>query len=248
MKISVITACRDAATSIAHTLESFLAQDHAAKELLVLDGASTDGTQDIVARYVGEGVTLRSERDRGMYDAINKGLRFYTGDAVGTLNADDAYHDRGVLRRVAEALGEADITYGDLDFVADHAGKRVVRRWRTAARPRRGFQTGWMPAHPTFYVRRAVVDRVGDYDITLDTASDYDFMLRAMELHGFSSRKVEGVMIDMMRGGRSTASLSSHLRHNFEARSSRRRWLDAPLVDRALVAKPARKLGQFFVR
>ena len=248
MKISVVTVCFNAAAVFAPTIESVLEQDHPEKEHIVLDGASTDGTQDVVARYAGEGVRLVSEPDRGMYDALNKGLRLFAGEAFGALNADDAYHDRTALSRIAEALATADIAHGDLDFVENHEDKRVVRRWRARERPRGGFRTGWMPAHPTFYVRRRVAETVGDFDLSLKTAADYDWMLRAVELHGFSVATVPGVLVDMMQGGKSTASLSSYVRHNLESLSARRRWLNAGLVDAALLAKPARKIGQFMAR
>lgn len=248
MKVSVITPCFNAASSIAHTIESFLAQHHGEKEMIVVDGASQDGTQDIVRRYTGEGVRLISEPDRGMYDALNKGFAAFGGDAVGALNADDTYHDRHVLGRIAEALTEAEIAFGDLDFVTDHASKRVVRRWRGSGRPSGGFRTGWMPAHPTFYIRREVAEAVGPFDLSLAIASDYDFMLRAVELFGYRTTHMDAVLVDMMQGGRSTAGLTAHIRHNFEALASRRKWLRAPVVDQALVRKPARKIGQFLVR
>ncbi|MEM8852127.1 MAG: glycosyltransferase family 2 protein [Pseudomonadota bacterium] len=248
MKVSVITPCFNAASSIAHTIESFLAQHHGEKEMIVVDGASRDGTQDVVRRYGRDGVRLISEPDRGMYDALNKGFAAFDGDVVGALNADDTFHDRHVLGRIADALTGADIVFGDLNFVVDHASKRIVRRWRGGARPRGGFRTGWMPAHPTFYIRREVADAVGPFDLSLATASDYDFMLRAVELFDHRTVHIDAVLVDMMQGGRSTASLSAHIRHNIEALTSRRKWLNAPLVDQALVRKPARKIGQFLVR
>lgn len=252
MKISVITVCFNAAPFIETTIESFLHQTHPHKDLLILDGGSTDGTQAVVMKALaaapGAPIQFVSEPDKGMYDALNKGLSRFTGEAVGALNADDAYHDPGVLSRIATTLQRAPIVHGDLDFVADHTTKRIVRRWRVAERPAGGFRTGWMPAHPTFYVRRAVVDAVGAFDLRLKTASDYDFMLRAIELHDFAVAKVPGVMVNMKVGGKSTASLRAHLAHNVEALRARQRWLGAGPVDRALIAKPVSKLGQFIVR
>ncbi len=178
-----------------------------------------------------------------MYDALNKGLALYEGDVVGVLNADDRYHDGHVLSRAAEALEGHDAVHGDLDF-HDQQG-RVVRRWRGTPRPPSGFASGWMPAHPTFYVRRHVADAVGAFDLTLPTAADYDWMLRAIEVHGARLRHVPHVMIDMALGGRSTSSLSAHVRHNLEALAARRRWLNSGVVDWALFAKPASKITQF---
>lgn len=243
MKISVLTVCFNAERTIGRTIKSFLEQDHPDREMIVIDGASSDGTLDVVHSFSSGRIRIVSEPDRGMYDALNKGLKLYTGDAVGVLNADDCYHDASVLARIATSLGQADVVHGHLDFV-DACGK-VTRRWRADPRPARGFSTGWMPAHPTFYVTRRVVDAVGEFDLTLATASDYDWMLRALELNGFASSIIDHVMVDMALGGKSTASLASHIRHNLEALAARRRWLGSGPLDYALFAKPARKLGQF---
>jgi len=245
LKISVVTVCFNAADTIAYTIDSCLEQSHLDREILVIDGGSTDGTIDIVERYAQDGVRLVTGPDKGMYDAINKSLRLYTGDAIGFLNADDRYHGRDVLSAIDHALREADIVSGHLDFVSDHASRAVVRRWRGTPYRRGAFRRGWMPAHPTFYVRRAVVDAVGQYDLAYRVASDYDWMLRAHELHHFRTVVIDKIMVDMMAGGASTVSLRSHVRHNLEALAARRRWLNSGLVDYALVAKPLRKLGQF---
>lgn len=248
MKISILTVCWNSASTVRHTIDSFLAQDHGDKELVVVDGNSSDETLAIVRSYPHDQIRLVSEADNGMYDALNKGLRLYTGDAVGVLNSDDCFHDHTALRRISAGLEHADIVHGDLDFVENHLNKRVVRRWRAAPRPPKGFRTGWMPAHPTFYVKRKVVDAVGAFDLDLKVASDYDWMLRAVELHGFQTAATNHVLVDMMIGGVSTRNLASHLGHNLEALRSRRRWLGSGPVDYALVAKPMRKLGQYFQR
>ncbi|MER9019307.1 glycosyltransferase family 2 protein [Mesorhizobium sp. M0898] len=244
MKISVLTVCRNSAATIKHTIDSFFAQNHADKELVVVDGGSSDETLDIVRSYPQDQLRLISEPDSGMYDALNKGLRLYTGDAVGVLNSDDCFHDRTVLGRISAGLEHADIVHGDLNFVENHLSKTVVRRWRAAPRPLKGFRTGWMPAHPTFYAKRKVAEAVGAFDLNLKVASDYDWMLRAVELYEFKSAKCDHILIDMMVGGASTSSLMSYINHNMEALRARRRWLGSGIVDYALVAKPARKLGQ----
>ncbi|MER8758329.1 glycosyltransferase [Mesorhizobium sp. M0976] len=246
MKISVLTVCWNSAATIRHTIDSFFAQDHDNRELVVVDGGSSDETLAIVGSYPQDRIQLVSEPDRGMYDALNKGLRLYTGDAVGVLNSDDCFHDCTVLGRISAGLEKTDIVHGDLDFVENHLNKRVVRRWRAAPRPAKGFRTGWMPAHPTFYVRRKVAEAVGTFDLSLKVASDYDWMLRAVELHGFESITTNHTLVDMMVGGVSTGSVASYIGHNFEALRSRRQWLRSGPIDYALLAKPVRKLGQFF--
>ena len=245
MKISVITVCYNAENTIAHTLESFLSQNYSDKELLVIDGASSDATMKIVNSFKSDQIEVVCETDEGMYDALNKGLRLYTGDAVGVLHSDDTYHDANALSLIAEALGGADIVHGHLNFVDSHENKRVVRRWRGEERPKNGFKTGWMPAHTTLHVRRQVTEAVGLFDLKLATASDYDWMIRAIDVHGFDTVMIDHILVDMAQGGKSTAGISAHIHHNLEALRARRRWLGTGLVDFALIAKPARKIGQF---
>jgi glycosyltransferase involved in cell wall biosynthesis len=245
MKLSVVTVCRNAAATIGRTLDSFLRQDHADKQLLVIDGASTDETVAIAQSFACDGLQVISEPDRGLYDAMNKGLARFDGEAVGFLNADDRFHDAGALSAIAGALERADICYGDLDVIDARDGERVVRRWRSRGWRRGDFRLGWMPPHPTFYCRRAVVDRVGGFDLRYRLAADYDFMLRALELTDFASVRAPRVLVDMGAGGLSASGWRSSLRHNLEALDSRRRWLGAGLIDYALFAKPLRKASQF---
>ena len=247
MKISVVTVCFNSAKTIGYAIESFLHQRHPDKELIVIDGASTDETLGIVRSFGGAPIVIMSEPDHGMYDAMNKGLAAFSGDAVGFLNSDDRFKDAQALGHVAAGVEEADIVYGNLDFVSDHASGRVVRRWRSSRFHKRSFVNGWMPPHPTFYVRRKVIDAVGRFDLRYRMASDYDFMLRCMELHDFRIAFVDRVLVDMMQGGM-TSGVKAYVRTNFEALRSRQIWLDAAPLDRALVAKPLRKLGQFWAR
>ncbi len=245
MRISVVTVCRNAATTIGETLSSFFAQTYADKHLFVVDGASTDDTVSIARGYACDGLTIISEPDRGLYDAMNKGLRAFEGEAVGFLNADDRFHDDDALAAIATALEAADICYGDLDYVDPARRERVVRRWRASPWRKGSFRLGWMPPHPTFYCRRHVIDRVGAFDLSYRLAADYDFMLRALELADFNVSHVPNVLVDMADGGLSTVDLAARLRHNLEALASRRRWLGAGLVDYALFAKPLSKASQF---
>lgn len=247
MKISVVTVCLNAAQTIHYTVESFLAQTHWDKELVVIDGGSSDGTLDVVRSFRSENIKLIVEPDRGMYDAANKGLRGFAGDAVGFLNADDRFHGENSLSEIAAALEDADLVSGNLNFVRDHGARKVTRRWRGTPYRRGSFRRGWMPAHPTVYTRRHVVEIVGLYDTTYRVAADYDWMLRAYELHEFRSTFIDKVLVDMMAGGASTVNLRSHINHNLEALASRRRWLGSGTADYALIAKPLRKITQFLV-
>lgn len=248
MKISVITVCYNAERTIGHTIESFLAQSHSYKELIVVDGASRDGTVKLVESFGSPEVKLISEPDKGLYDAMNKGLARYHGDAIGFLNADDRFASPDSLARIVTALEGCDMVSGDLDFVRDHQSAMVVRRWRGRPYTPGGFRRGWMAAHPTFYARRRVVESVGRFDLTYRIAADYDFMLRAYELHSFRSRHVAEVLVHMQQGGASTAGFKAYWLSNREALHSRQRWLRSGMIDYALFGKPFGKLHQFFVR
>lgn len=250
MMISVVTVAWNAAGTIRHSIESFLAQTHDEAELLIIDGASTDATVGIARSYDDPRIRIVSEPDRGLYDAMNKGLRLFRGDAIGFLNSDDAYADERVLADIAAALGEHDAVMGNLDFVENHETRRVLRQWRGSPFRPGAFRRGWMPAHPTFYIRRALAERTGEFDTGYRIAADYDFMLRALELSEPPVRTVhlDRVMVNMMAGGASTAGLRSYLRGNLESLRSRRAWLGSGVIDRALLAKPLGKVGQFMAR
>ncbi len=243
MKISVLTPAYNSARTIARTLDSFCAQDWPDRELIVLDGASRDGTQALVEGYARHNVRLVSQADGGMYDALNRGLDLFGGEVVGVLNSDDAYAGPGALSQIAGALEGADMVHGSLVF--RDTGGRIVRRWPAEERPRGGFRAGWMPAHPTFYVRRHVAAAVGPFNQALATAADYDWMLRAIETRSFTLATLDAELIDMAIGGRSTRSLRAYLSHNLEALSARQRWLGSGWIDYAMFAKPARKISQF---
>jgi len=247
MKISVIMVAFNSARTIRYAIESFLAQTYRDAELVIVDGASTDNTVAIAESYRDSRIRVYSEPDEGIFFGMNKGLRLYRGDAIGYLNSDDCYHDRDVLARIAEALATHDIVHGNLNFVRDQETKGVVRQWRgTPYRPGT-FRMGWMPAHPTFYMRREIAERTGFFDPSMPIAADYDFMLRAMETGPVKSAFIDHVLIDMMTGGNSTASLKGYVRGNLESLRSRQRWLGSGVVDYALIAKPARKIGQYFL-
>jgi len=248
VKISVITVCCNSARTLGYTLESFFCQNYPEKELVVIDGASTDETLNIIRSFPQERMIVISEPDRGLYDAMNKGFDRFTGDAIGFLNSDDRFHDNEALFEIARALGDSDIAFGNIDFVADHVSSRVVRKWRGSEYNRGAFRRGWMAPHPSCYARRAVVDAVGFFDLKYQTAADYDWMLRAFELQEFRARFLDRTLVDMQVGGNSTSGISAYIRSNIESLQARRKHLGTGVIDLALFAKPLRKVTQFAVR
>ena len=244
MKISVITASYNSDATIGFTIESFLEQNHLDKEMLVIDGASNDETLKIVESFGSEAIRVFSEKDKGVYDAMNKGLRLFQGDAVGFLNSDDTFHNSSALSEIARAIQDSDIVYGDLNMVTDHDSKRVFRSWRGGVFSRYSFQLGWVPPHPTFYMRREVVQKVGDYDLRYITTADYDYMLRALALNNFRVRYIPQVIADFQMGGISTRGWRVMMRGNLECLQSRREHLNAPIIDAAFFLRFLRRIFQ----
>jgi glycosyltransferase len=244
MKISVVTASFNSEATIGFTIESFLGQSHPEKEMLVIDGASDDGTLKIVESFASDAIRVFSEPDKGVYDAMNKGFHLFQGDAIGFLNSDDTFHDASVLADIACGLEDADIVYGDLNMVTDHCTKRLARVWRGGTFRRYSFQLGWVPPHPTFYMRRGVAETVGDYDLSYLTTADYDYMLRALALNDFRARYLPRVIADFQMGGISTWGLGVTIRGNLECLRSRRRHLNAPLIDAAFFLRFLRRIFQ----
>lgn len=244
MKISVVTASFNSEATIGFTIESFLKQTHADKEMLVVDGVSRDRTLKIVESFACPEIHVISEPDKGVYDAMNKGLHRFAGDAVGFLNSDDTFHDASVLADIAAGLADTDIVYGDLDMVTDHRTKRLTRVWQGGSFHRYSFQLGWVPPHPAFYMRREVARTVGDYDLNYVTTADYDYMLRALALHDFRVRYLPRVFVDFQIGGISTRGLGVTIRGNLECLRSRREHLNAPPIDAAFFLRFARRIFQ----
>ena len=244
MLITVVTVCFNSQATIARAVQSFLSQSHPAKELLVIDGSSTDCTLNVVRSFPQGSIRIISEKDRGMYDAMNKGLAQFSGDAVGFLNSDDAFHDSLALKRIAEALENADAAYGDLNMVDAKDGKSVRRVWKAGTFVPGSFRKGWMPPHPTFYISRLLAEKTGSFRQDFRISADYDFMLRALEVHKPHTNYIPHTLIDFTLGGRSTEGVRAVIDGNLECLRSRREYLGAPWIDAAFFLKPAKKLLQ----
>ncbi len=217
MKISVITVCFNSANTLRATLESVAAQSHANFEHIIVDGGSTDGTLDIIHAWQGHPLRVIYGPDRGMYDAMNKGITAASGGIIGFLNSDDRYADDHVLARIAASLANPiiDCCHGDLVFV-DSSRSRVLRYWKgTDFMPRR-FRFGWMPAHPTLYVRRKIVDAVGPFSLAYRVASDIEWMMRLFLLPALRCAHIPRVLVEMDSGGVSNAGYGAFLRANRE--------------------------------
>jgi glycosyltransferase involved in cell wall biosynthesis len=250
LKISIITVVYNGVRTLADCIESVLGQTYPDLEYLIIDGGSTDGTVELVQSYGGRISVFRSEPDQGIYDAMNKGVGLATGDVIGILNADDLYAHREVLSRVAARFGAGDApeaVYGDLVYVRAENPAQVLRYWQAGTYAPGAFRWGWMPPHPTFFVRRSCYDRWGTFDLRLRSAADYELMLRFVHRHGARLGYLPEVLVRMRAGGVSNASWKNRLRANQEDRLAWKLNQLRPYFF-TLTLKPLRKLVQFVKR
>ena len=247
MKVTLITVCRNAAAVIAETLESALEQDHPQIELIVIDGASTDGTKEILEGFRSRLAKLISEPDNGIYDAMNKGLRLATGDVIGFINAGDVFMDRHVIGKVVREFerSKADAVFGDIIMVNENDIQKVERTWRNGKYDRLRFRQGWMPPHVATFIRKSIYDRFGHFNTDLRIGADYEILLRFLYKEKIATVHLPEMILRFRLGGMSNGGFRQILQANREVRRS---WglngLKAPplLVTRKLWSK----VMQFF--
>lgn len=219
MRISVVTACYNAAGTIADTLRSVAEQSWPEVEHIVIDGASRDNTGEIVAALQRPGGTYVCEPDRGLYDAMNKGIAAATGDIIGTLNADDFYAFPDALAHIASVFEtrKVDAVLSDIGYVRDPALDKIIRRYNSGRfRPDR-IAWGWMPAHPGMFLTREAYDRLGPYRTDYRIAADFEFVARAFGKAGLTYTYLPEMIVKMRVGGLSTAGLGAKMTINRES-------------------------------
>lgn len=245
-QISIITASFNAGATIRSCLNSVNIQN-CDLEHIVRDGGSTDQTLDVVRKYGERVETIVSEPDKGFYDAINKGIETARGDIIGILNADDYYPSDDTLAWVVKTFEDSkiDTCYGDLHYVEFQNTDRVVRNWRSGRFDPKNFYWGWMPPHPTFFVRRSVYEQFGKFNLELGSAADYEVMLRFLLRYRVRAAYIPRVLVKMRTGGMSNATLSNRLQAN---KMDRKAWKVNGLQPYpwTLFCKPLRKIPQWW--
>ena len=208
MKVSIITSCYNRAATIRSAIESVLAQDYNDIEFIVVDGSSTDGSLDIIREYVDRISIIISEPDHGMYEAINKGIRVATGEIIGLLHSDDFFYDTVVIGRIVKLIKRthADFLYGDGLFVNPDNTNKVVRNWIGGGYRLWKVRHGWLPLHPTCYIRRDVMMRLGLYNESYKIAADSDLLVRYLLTGGLTVTYLNEYIVRMRMGGLSTDS------------------------------------------
>jgi len=246
MKISIITVVYNGETYIKDCIESVISQSYTDIEYIMVDGGSIDQTLSIAEGYRKYIRHLISESDKGLYDAINKGIKLASGEIVGILNADDMLAKNDVIEQVAAAfINNAQIQgiYGDLNYIKPVSNK-IVREWRSNQAGYIDIEKGWMPAHPTLYLKKNLFKSYGGYALDMGTAADYDLILRYFHTHQLKALYLPVLMVNMRTGGVSNKGLSSllsALKNDYKA--LKRNNVPNPLL--VLLKKKLNKLSQF---
>lgn len=246
MKISIITVVYNNCKTISDTIQSVLSQKYNDIEYIVIDGESTDGTIDIIEKYDKYIDIIVSEKDEGIYDAINKGIKVASGDIIGLLHSDDVFTSDQVISRVGHTFYDLNIdsTYGDLIYVDKNNSDKIIRKWRSGKYDRNKFLYGWMPPHPTFFVKRNMFEKYGFYDLSFRSAADYELMLRFLFKYQISSYYIPEILVKMRIGGKSNESIRNRLIANGQ---DHRAWQKNELSPRFYTRylKPLHKITQF---
>ncbi len=246
IKISIITAVRNNRDNIATCIQSVRSQTYQNIEHIVVDGHSADGTTDIIREHEGEISRWISEPDNSIYDALNKGIHLATGDIVGFLHSDDLFDNPSVIENIAATFMQTgcDAVYGDLLYVSRTDASKVIRYWKSSPFDVKKFRNGWMPAHPTLFMRKEVYNRFGLFDLRYKIASDYDLMLRTVGSGKLNCEYLPEIITRMRVGGASNKSLKNIWRKSYEDWQALKRNKKGGFY--ALILKNLSKLEQFF--
>ena len=246
IKISIISAIYNNKNYIQHSIDSFSAQSLRNKDHIVIDGNSTDGTKEFLLENKSYFSRLVSEKDSGVYDALNKGLKLANGDVVGLLHSDDLYANKNVLKKISKIFFDpkVDIVYGDLDYISKDNSNKIIRHWKAGKFHPDKLKSGWMPPHPTFFIRRKLLNKIGGFDTGYKIAADYDFMLRALTQKYIKVVYLPEVLIKMRVGGMSNRSLKNILLKSYEDYQIIRRHKIGGFG--TLLCKNLSKISQFF--
>jgi glycosyltransferase involved in cell wall biosynthesis len=247
MKVSIITVVYNGKETLRQTIESVLSQDYPSIDYWVIDGGSTDGTLELLKEYEGR-IQYISEKDRGIYDGMNRGLAKISGEVVGMVHSGDVYPSADVIRSVVECFdrNDVDAIYGDKQYV-DPISSKIVRYWVAGDYKRSKWLFGWMPPHLSFYVKKSVYDRLGGYRLDLSTSADYEWMLRALYKEQISVVYLPKLLVTMLNGGVSNASW----KHRFKAnQQDKQAWElnGLPHYFFTVWMKPLRKIIQLLKR
>ncbi|MBK7681319.1 MAG: glycosyltransferase [Bacteroidetes bacterium] len=250
MKISIITITYNSAATVEDTIKSVVMQDFPNVEYLIIDGKSKDATLQIAEKYKDKISKIVSEKDKGLYDALNKGIKHATGDIIGMLHSDDLYSNPQVLSKIVKTFQDnpdAEGVYADLVFVNRNDTDKVMRTWESGTYQEGDFLKGWMPPHPTFFVKKDTYEQHGGFNTELKLSADYELMLRLIHKNQIKLAYLNEVIVKMRMGGVSNVSFFVKLKANLEDKMA---WKINGMKPKmtTMIMKPLRKLGQYLKR
>ena len=249
MKISIITISYNSSKTITDTIRSVLEQDYDDIEYIIIDGKSTDHTVEIINSYGDRISRYISEKDKGIYDAMNKGVSLAKGHIVGFINSDDMLNSNDCVAEIVKAFEttNSDVVYGDKIYTKSNNPDKVIRYWRAGEYNRNNFKKGWMPPHLSTYIRRELYEKYGQYRMDFKIAADYELMFRFMYKNNAKSKYLPKVIARMRAGGISNKSIKNILISNYEVYKSWR--VNGFGVSPFIIArKPISKITQLFLR
>lgn len=247
MKVTIITATYNSAKTLKLNLDSVAKQLYHNIEHIIIDNASTDGTLELLNKY-SHIARIISEKDAGIYDAMNKGIANATGDIIGILNSDDYLANENTIATIVSEFKatKADAVYGNLIYVKNNDPQKIKRVWVAGGYNPNLFYSGWMLPHPTFYVRKEVYERYGNYNTSFRYAADYEMILRLLLKHKITISPIRAVIVYMLAGGTGNKNIGTRIKVNLE---DRRAWETIGLAPKwyTLHLKPLRKLWQYLI-
>lgn len=247
MKVSIITVTYNSAETIEQTMRSVLDQTYQNIEYMIIDGGSTDETLNIISKYKSQLGYFISEKDKGIYDALNKGIAAATGHIIGILHSDDFYISSTVIEQMAQLFDRSDCeaAYANLYYVDKNDTNKITRKWHSGNYNHGVFVNGWMPPHPTFFVKKEVYQKYSAFNLNFKTSADYELMLRLIHKHQIKLSYLDEYIVKMRVGGQSNVSVNNRVLANMEDRKA---WEVNGLKPRfyTLWLKPLRKILQFF--
>jgi glycosyltransferase len=248
MKVSIITATYNSAATIIDTLKSLEAQTYKDIEYIIVDGASKDDTLEIIQANSSRVSKVICEQDKGIYDALNKGINIATGDIVGFLHSDDLFASNQVIEDIVKEfhISKSDAVYADLEYVSKDDTSKVVRLWKSGEYNKKQLKKGWMPPHPTFYLKRDLYVKYGTFDLTFKIAGDYDSLLRYLWLNNISMTYLPKVIMRMRVGGASNRSFKNIIQKTTEDIAALKK--NKIFWPSALFLKNVSKISQFFIK
>lgn len=209
MNLTLITPTYNSAKTIARTMDSVLAQNYSNLEYLIINGASSDNTREIVLKYQDKlNIKLISEPDKGIYDAMNKGIKLASGEVVGILNSDDIFDNPDILTTIIQAFSDKniDVVYGDIQYFSDDVNE-IKRYWKAGEYHENNLCNGWTIPHPSLFLRKEVYDKFGSFNADFKLAGDYEFILRLLKIHKIKTKYIPQVFVRMYDGGASGSTL-----------------------------------------